>query len=264
MKKLLLFAFSVLFVLGLAARPITMHHLNTGTLFMTGADTLELYDTLGNKINNGTIKISGSDPAVENMVGYIWMKNTTSTNMTNAYVRRTVNQEVSGSMNSFCFGVNCYSPMTNVSTNPATLTAGAIDKSFYADYYPDPDGKGGLTSITFEFFDDLTFGTTVKAKATVEFSISAAGINTDKLVLKGPYPNPASQLATIEYNLPDSYRYAHVIIRNMLGVEVENIKIENHSGKEAIDVSSLASGIYFYSFFADGKILQSKKMIVKH
>jgi hypothetical protein len=262
MKKLLLFAFSVLFVSAVFARPVTIHTILAGPNSLSATDTLELYDNLGNKINNATIKVSGTDPNVDALVGYIWLKNTTNTEMPNVYVRRSMNQEVANTTNSFCFGVNCYPPWVNESAIADTAKVGIINKSFYADYYP--DGNGGLTSITFEFFDNITFGVPVSAKATIEFHISATSVKEDKLVFKGPYPNPASQMTSFDYNLPSSANSAQLIIRNSLGVEVENSMLDNQSGKKSINVSNYSSGIYFYTLVVDGKTIQSKKIIVKH
>lgn len=262
MKKLLLIAFTALLVSAIFANPATMPNIIAGPDFLSSTDTLELYDNLGNKINNATIRVTGTDPSIDALVGYIWVKNTTSTEMPNVYVRRSMNQEVANTSNSFCFGINCYPPSVSQSAIPDTAKVGIINKSFYADYYP--DGNGGLTSITFEFFDNITFGTPVSAKATIEFHISANSVKEDKLVFKGPYPNPASQITNFEYNLPSSTNSARLIIRNSLGVEVENSNLDNQSGKKSINVSGYPSGIYFYTLVVDGKIIQSKKIIVKH
>lgn len=262
MKKLILFSFTVLFASAMFARPLPVANKLAGSNYVLSADTLELYDTLGNIINNQTIRITGSDPAVEALVGYIWLKNTTNTEMQHVFVRRALNQEVENTTNSFCFGVQCYPPFVNESAIADTAKVGVINKSFSADYYP--GGNGGLTSITYEFFDNLTFSNPVSAKTTIEFLISATGINEDKLVFKGPFPNPASQVASFEYNLPASHNNAQVIIRNMLGIEVDNVMLDSRSGKKSINVSAYPSGIYFYTFIVDGKAVQSKKLIVKH
>ncbi|MEI8046442.1 MAG: T9SS type A sorting domain-containing protein [Bacteroidota bacterium] len=267
MKKLLLFSFSLLMLSVIAARPVPSQNLLTGSTHITATDTLELYDIQGNKINNATIKVTGTNPTVDALVGHIWIKNTTNTRMPNVFVRRTINHQVDSTANAFCFGINCYSPMTDESVYADTLPAGVRDTSFYADYYPDPfgtGGHGGLTSITYEFFDAITFGHRVSAKATIEFHISGAGINEDKMVFKGPYPNPASLRANLDYNLPTSSNNAQLIIRNTLGVVVETVNLEGRSGKNTIDVSGYASGIYFYSISVDGKVVQTKKLIVKH
>jgi hypothetical protein len=262
MKRTLLLIFALISVQVIIARPVSVQNILEGANYTIAADTLELYDTIGNKINNGTITIYGSDPNVDVLAGYIWVKNTTDTPMLNVFVRRVVNQEVEGSQNSFCFGINCYGPMTNESTIPTEIAAGVTDKSFYGDYYPNQ--HGGLTSITYEFFDNVTFGVPVMAKATVNFHISANSIAENKVIFKGPYPNPASQYTNFEYNIPSVYDNAQLIIRNMLGVEVSNVFLNKGAGKESIDVSNYASGIYFYTLVVDGKVIQSKKMIVKH
>jgi hypothetical protein len=262
MKKLILFSLTVLFASAMFARPLPVANMLAGSKYVLSADTLELYDTLGNIINNQTIRITGSDPAVDALVGYVRLKNTTNTDMQHVFVRRSINQEVENTTNSFCFGVQCYPPFINESAVADTVKVGVIDKSFSADYYP--DGNGGLTSITYEFFDNLTFPNPVSVKTTIEFLISATGVNENKLVFKGPFPNPASQTSSFEYNLPSSHSNAQVIIRNMLGVEVENIFLESRSGKKSINVSNYPSGIYFYTLIIDGKLIQSKKMIVKH
>jgi hypothetical protein len=262
MKKLLLLTFSLVFVSVLSARPVNTQFVLTGNSYIAAIDTLELYDTLGHKINNGKITITATSPTTDVIAGHIWIKNTTSTTMNNVYVRRIINFEVPGTMNSFCFGVNCYGPSTSVSTIPTVLTAGVIDKSFYGDYYP--DGHGGTTSITYEFFDNTTFSAPVKAKATIDYRLSFVGIEDNKLVFKGPFPNPSNQQTNFEYNIPAGNDNAQIIIRNTLGVEMANYPIENQSGKKTIDVSNFASGIYFYTFIVDGKIVQSKKMIIKH
>lgn len=262
MKKLLLFVCTVLFVTALSARPVTLQHL-TDSKFMVGTDTLELYDTLGNKINNSTIRIYSSNPDIEVMVANVWIKNTTNTEMPNLFVRRIINHSVDSSENLFCFGASCYPPFVDESVTADTAKVGIINKTFTGDY--SPYGHSGVTSITYEFFDNLTFtDAPVSSKVTFEYHLSANSINEDKLVFKGPYPNPASQVAHFEYNLPASSGVAQMIIRNMLGVEIENMNFESRSGKKAIDVSSYPSGIYFYTLIVDGKAIQSKKLIVKH
>ncbi len=262
MKKLLLLTVTLLFITVLSARQVNLNVVLSGMVYTSGTDTLELYDTLGNKINNGKITITSTDPTIDPLPGYIWIKNTTTTTMNNAYVRRIINSEVPGTMNSFCFGIMCYGVSTSVSSIPTTLAAGVLDKSFYGDYYP--DGHTGVTSITYEFFDNTSFSAPVKARATIDYRISLVGIPTDKLVFKGPFPNPSSQTANFEYNLPAVNQNAQIIIRNTLGVETDNYTLESRAGKKSVDVSKYASGIYFCSFIVDGKVVQSKKMIIKH
>jgi hypothetical protein len=234
----------------------------TVEFLVVGSDLLELQDDLGNRINDGILKVNSSDVNVYQMQAHIWIKNQSFVNLDYIYVKRTVNQEVTGSNNSVCFGVLCYPPWVGTSIDPYLVAADALDKSFYGDYQPVK--TSGVTSITYEFYDSLTLTFPVYAKTTVEYHLSGVGIDENNRVFKGPYPNPASKTTVFEYNLPSSAASAHLVIRDMLGVEVENILIDNRLGKKGIDVSRYASGIYFYSFIVDGKVIHSKKLIVKH
>jgi hypothetical protein len=262
MKKLLLLSSILLFVTLLSARPVILDEFSQSILNVTATDTLELYDNAGNKINNGTIYVTITDPLVDPISCNIWIKNTTTTDLVNAYVHRTVNSEVPGTMNSFCFGVMCYGPGADESIIPTVLQAGVVDQSFIGDYYA--GGLTGTTSVTYEFFDNTTFPHPVKARATVNYRLSFVGVSDNKLVFKGPFPNPSSQNATFEYSLPAGSEHAQIIIRNILGIEVENCMLGNQTGKKVIDVSNYAAGIYFYTLTVDGKVLQSRKMTVKH
>ncbi len=229
---------------------------------LMGSEPIQLQDEAGNRINDGIIKINSSDVDVFQLQAHIWIKNQSFIDLNNIYVKRTINQEVAGSNNSVCFGVQCYPPWVGTSLDPYLVAADSLDKSFYGDYQPTKNG--GLTSITYEFYDSLTLTFPVYAKTTVEYHLSGVGVNEDQAEFKGPYPNPSSKTATFEYNLPSSANTTRLLIRNLLGVEVANISIENRSAKKTIDVSSYAAGIYFYSLVTNGKVVQSKKMIVKH
>lgn len=234
----------------------------TVEFIVVGSEPLVLSDELGNKINNGTVRLTSNDVNVFQIQAHIWIKNQAFVDLNNIYVKRTVNQEVPGSTNSVCFGDLCYPPWVGTSIDPFIIPADVLDKSFYGDYQPEKNG--GITSVTYEFYDSLTMTFPLHAKTTIEYHLSGLGVNEDKFIFKGPFPNPSSQNTAFEYNLPANASSAQLIIRNMLGVELENATLPNRSGKKIIDVSSYPSGIYFYTIVMDGKELQSKKMIVKH
>jgi hypothetical protein len=84
-------------------------------------------------------------------------------------------------------------------------------------------------------------------------------------VIMNVYPNPVSDVATIEYELKNSANNVHVTIHDLTGKGVINLDLGaqnagNHSVK--IDVSQLAAGTYIYSLQADKNRL-AKKFTVK-
>lgn len=261
MKNKLLLSFTILISYTLTASAALYKNNNSTSSPLVVTDSLELFDISGNKINNGTLRILGSDPNVDVIDGYIRLKNNTKSNL-QILVHKKINYAVRNTSNVFCIYPSCYGPMVFTSTQANTIHSGSVDTSFYCAYYP--SGEGGMSSFTFEFYDSISHPKPVYAKATIEFAISATGINENNLTNYRIFPNPSDRVANLEFDLPVGHRKAQLVIRNTLGVIVENTELTDRSGRKAIDVSNYASGFYFYSLVVDGKILLSKKMVVKH
>lgn len=76
-------------------------------------------------------------------------------------------------------------------------------------------------------------------------------------------PNPFNERTEIKYTLSSQTQFADVYIYNMQGKVMEKYSIEN-MGTSSIFVegASLNPGMYFYSLIADGKEVDTKKMIL--
>ena len=77
-------------------------------------------------------------------------------------------------------------------------------------------------------------------------------------------PNPASDYTLIEYTLPESSIEAYITFADLSGRQVGQYPVE-HSGEGTLqlELSQLAAGTYIYSLSVDGKVVDSKKMVVK-
>jgi hypothetical protein len=78
------------------------------------------------------------------------------------------------------------------------------------------------------------------------------------------YPNPFNPGTVISYNLPEN-NFVMLKIFNVLGEEAATLVNEKqNAGTYKIDFngSELSSGIYFYSLFAGGNIVDTKKMFL--
>ena len=86
---------------------------------------------------------------------------------------------------------------------------------------------------------------------------------TDIISLGQNSPNPFSENTSIEVNIPESVRTAALFIYDMSGKQVEKIAIADR-GKLSISVSAtgLHEGMYLYSLIADGKVIDTRKMIL--
>jgi hypothetical protein len=77
------------------------------------------------------------------------------------------------------------------------------------------------------------------------------------------FPNPFNGTTTIDMFIQPSVRVARVQVIDMTGRPVQNIEIHGRA-RTSVSVSSdnLATGIYIYSFIVDGRVVDTKRMVV--
>ncbi len=91
-------------------------------------------------------------------------------------------------------------------------------------------------------------------KPTIESSVAFLSQNT---------PNPFNQTSKIDYYLPDEMRNAVLYIYNMKGLQIKTIPIQTKgNGNITINSSELSPGMYIYTLIADGKEIDTKRMIL--
>ena len=84
----------------------------------------------------------------------------------------------------------------------------------------------------------------------------------DVIVLNQNVPNPFAEQTTITYNVPASVTKAQLIFFNTNGQVIQTVDIKTRGkGKVNVFASDLSSGLYNYSLVADGKVIDSKKMV---
>jgi photosystem II stability/assembly factor-like uncharacterized protein len=85
------------------------------------------------------------------------------------------------------------------------------------------------------------------------------------------YPNPFNPNTNIKYSIGISSgqivnsSYVKLTIYDITGKEIKKLVDENQDTgvyEIVFDASGLASGIYFYSLFADGKLIDTKRMVL--
>ena len=77
-------------------------------------------------------------------------------------------------------------------------------------------------------------------------------------------PNPFSRETVVNYTLPQQTGSAYMAVYDLSGKQIASFPL-NQKGASAITISSekLAAGVYIYSIIADGKLMDSKRMIVE-
>ena len=76
-------------------------------------------------------------------------------------------------------------------------------------------------------------------------------------------PNPFNHKTTIGYILPQTYSSAKIVITDKSGKPIKEISISgNGKGSVDVDASTLTSGAYSYALYVNGKLIDTKQMIL--
>ena len=76
-------------------------------------------------------------------------------------------------------------------------------------------------------------------------------------------PNPFNQSTVISYDLPHETQQAVIYIYDMTGTQIDAVNITDFgSGSITLTAGKLQAGMYHYSLIADGKIIDTKQMIL--
>ena len=177
-------------------------------------------------------------------------------------MRRNVTSEVSGTYNSFCWGVNCYPPSVDVSSSAVSLGSGASESSFVAYY--NPDGNPGITTVEYCWYEDGNQAST-EVCTSVDYDASFAnGIDNKDFVneVSVAYPNPADNSTSLNYHVRGNR--AELVVNDMLGARVLSERLTGQNGVAILNTSNLKNGVYFYSLFVDGEVVATRKLVVAH
>lgn len=169
---------------------------------------------------------------------------------------------LSGAYNTFCWG-QCFSPTTEESPYPVTIAAGQTNSnSFYADY--NANGENGATLVRYTFFDADNLNDTVDV--ILKFHTSPTSVKDHDMLraeISNPFPNPSVSRCQFTYNVPVTSRDPRIVIMDLTGNMVFSTTLIPGEGKISVDVSTFASGIYFYSLWVNEKAVTTRKMIVQ-
>lgn len=85
-----------------------------------------------------------------------------------------------------------------------------------------------------------------------------------QLAVKKLYPNPASSVAMVDYNIFKNEIKAKITVSNLLGKVVGEYDLLKSNRTIRIPTVEYDAGIYFYTLSINGKAVRSKKLVVKH
>ncbi len=87
--------------------------------------------------------------------------------------------------------------------------------------------------------------------------------NDDVAVLYQNDPNPFMDRTVIRYSLPETTQTATMLLFDLQGTQIAKYPLEiNPEGKLTLDAGAMKPGMYIYAMIADGKQIDSKRMIL--
>jgi hypothetical protein len=215
----------------------------------------------GSPLNEQTIVITGPEniffPNDEPLKKRVIMTNT-SPNTIGMLVKRVLLTPSVGSDHQFCWGIQCYPAEVSLATDTIALIPSQSDNSFYSYFFP--NGYGGLHQVRYVFFNvsnpndstwiDIHFDTPL----SIDFEKGNKGISA-------PFPNPAKQSATFDFSIASGDE-ARIDLFNITGALVKSTPLNGTQGKVSIPLHQLANGVYFYTFYLNGKAVQTKRLVI--
>lgn len=92
------------------------------------------------------------------------------------------------------------------------------------------------------------------------FSASISDKQQD--VLLNAWPNPASDIIRLEYELPVNVKSASLNLYDASGRKIKNFAIDSHSDHISMNVTDLTAGTYLYNIEYDNQRTSSKKIVI--
>jgi len=221
--------------------------------------SLELSWSGGPIANGATIDVSLNINAMVEV--HVNLHNVSSVAV-EAKVRKEDVYIVPGSGDTYCIGGSCYPGTVPVSNGSVVIPPAGTDTTFTGDYYP--SGNPGTSMIRYTFFSVTDPNDTVSLFIRYTGAVSVPWLETRKPELSNPYPNPASDRVYFDYKYVGFETPLYLIIRDMTGRLVREVVVPAGSGTLEIDLSGITPGIHFYSLVHAQKVIQTRKLVIKH
>lgn len=233
-------------------------------LFTASAQSLKILDHLDNNISGLTHMESGTPTMMSETKFHI---ENISSNSIDYKIKAYQILNFPNSDLQVCFGQACYTAtagITGAQTISGNGTVAGNDKDLTLKIAPFAFAWGGNTSATWGITAYDMNNPNDSVSTIITWTTWATGIQTisSTKTSYNAFPNPAEKFVSISYTIAENITSAHLVVLDVIGNEILQMPTTGKNGEIKLDVSSLSSGIYFYGFKADGKLLSSKKIVI--
>lgn len=111
----------------------------------------------------------------------------------------------------------------------------------------------------------LPFASSFAAPATATQAIPTPNTGIGTTPLLNVYPNPSRGQVTVQLNQKVGLEYKFRL-SNIIGQEIRSIALKPELTNTGllVDLSSLRTGMYFYSLLVDGKVVTTKRLVLQN
>jgi hypothetical protein len=110
------------------------------------------------------------------------------------------------------------------------------------------------------------FGSLLKTtNGGMTFIEKTISVLPDNISLSQNYPNPFNPSTIIKYSIPSNASEVRLLMYNVLGKEVQTlVKQKQNTGNYSVEFNGIyyPSGIYFYSLYVNGILIDTKKCLL--
>lgn len=112
--------------------------------------------------------------------------------------------------------------------------------------------------------DVTASGTFTERSAEESVRIDERMYSSDRLTVSNIYPNPAHDVAEIDYVMSSNVGNASITLLSILGAPVAEYTLDRTERKVRLQTRDLPTGYYFYQLSVEGVKVATKKLLVKH
>jgi hypothetical protein len=229
------------------------------TIGFSIAQNFKLLDLEGNDITNSQVSIELNQSQLNTDVVFDAYFENSKSDSVNINVRRITEDIVPGAENLLCWFI-CHGATQNESV-PIWVRANDVVSNFKSHY--NSLNNYGSSNFTFVFFDVNNPSDSVFLK--INYNTGTLGLN--KLNSKNNgltiFPNPANQKFEVSF-AQNNAATKEIKITNLLGSVVKSQNLNKLDSSAIVNTHDLEDGVYFVQLLSNGKIENSKRLVVKH
>ncbi|MFN0031040.1 MAG: T9SS type A sorting domain-containing protein [Flavobacteriales bacterium] len=214
--------------------------------------------------NNFTGSVSNIDDE-EIEIG--WLVINPSMNTVNVKLKTEVVDLVAGSEYQYCWGLLCSNWLDGAGNLPEVVSIGPDATSDTHHVKFRHYGFSGCSIIRLIWYEENNESNMVAYEIAIgvdskDCAVNVTEITTAKADITSISPNPVVKVSTIGYDFNTVPEDGKIQIHNMVGELMKEIEITKKTGVVTIEAADFESGIYFCSIQCEGRVFETKRMVV--